>query len=75
MAELLLLVFLALIEATRIFTGWKANLTENVGGMGLCVALFVPGILGVLYFLIWQVILKMMRDGLCRYSFILLDRF
>ena len=56
MAELLLLVFLALIEATRIFTGWKANLTENVGGMGLCVALFVPGILGVLYFLIWQVI-------------------
>ena len=54
-AELVLLIFLVLLETTRIFTGWKANLTENVGGMGLCVALFVPGILGVLYFLIWQV--------------------
>ena len=54
-AELVLLLFLVLLESVRIFTGWKANLTENVGGMGLCVALFVPGILGVLYFLVWQV--------------------
>lgn len=54
-AELFLLAFLVLLEFTRIFTGWKANLTESVGGMGICVALYVPGILGVLYFLIWQV--------------------
>lgn len=57
-AELVLLLFLTLLEFTRIFTGWKANLTENIGGMGICIALFVPGILGVLYFLIWQVINK-----------------
>ena len=54
-AELILLTFLTLLESIRLFTGWKANLTENVGGMSLCVALYVPGILGVLYFLIWQV--------------------
>ena len=53
-SELVILSFLALLEVTRIFTGWKANLTENVGGMGLCVGLYVPGILGVLYFLVWQ---------------------
>ena len=51
----MILTFLTLIEITRIFTGWKANLTENVGGMGLCVGLYIPGILGVLYFLVWQV--------------------
>ena len=54
-AEVILLTFLTLLESIRLFTGWKANLTENVGGMSLCVALYVPGILGVLYFLIWQV--------------------
>ena len=54
-SELILLTFLTLLESIRLFAGWKANLTENVGGMSLCVALYVPGILGVLYFLIWQV--------------------
>lgn len=53
-AELILLSFLALLESIRLFSGWKANLTENVAGMGLSVTLFIPGILGVLYFLIWQ---------------------
>lgn len=54
-SELILLLFLVILESIRIFAGWKANLTENVGGMGLSVILFIPGILGVLYFLIWQV--------------------
>ena len=54
-SELVILSFLTMLEITRIFTGWKANLTENVGGMSLCVGLYIPGILGVLYFLVWQV--------------------
>ena len=54
-AEFILLVFLILVESIRLFAGWKSNLTENAGGMSISVMLFIPGILGVLYFLIWQV--------------------
>ena len=54
-AEIILLLFLILVESIRLFAGWKSNLTENAGGMSISVMLFIPGILGVLYFLIWQV--------------------
>ena len=54
-AEIILLLFLIFVESIRLFAGWKSNLTENAGGMSISVMLFIPGILGVLYFLIWQV--------------------
>jgi hypothetical protein len=41
------------IETIRIFFGWKANLTESLTEMALSIGLFVLGVLGVLYLLIW----------------------
>ena len=53
--EFSILVFLAIVEGLRIINGWKANLTENITYMGLSIVLFIPGILGIIYFLLWQV--------------------
>lgn len=54
--ELVLLAFLAIVEALRIYNGWRANLTENTKVMAMSVVLLIPGVLGIIYFLIWQVI-------------------
>ena len=56
--EFSILVFLAIVEGLRIINGWKANLTENTTYMGLSIILFIPGILGIIYFLLWQVVYK-----------------
>lgn len=53
--EITIIILLILVESARIFAGWKGNLTENVGSMILSLALIIPGILGVVYFLVWQV--------------------
>ena len=52
--ELSILLFLAIVEGLRIINGWKANLTEDKTYMGLSILLFIPGILGIIYFLLWQ---------------------
>ena len=54
--EFSILVFLALVEALRIVNGWKANLTEDTTFMAISILLFIPGMLGIIYFLLWQVI-------------------
>ena len=53
--EFSILVFLALVEALRIVNGWKANLTEDTTFMAISILLFIPGMLGIIYFLLWQV--------------------
>jgi len=52
--EFSILVFLALVEALRIVNGWKANLTEDTTFMAISILLFIPGMLGIIYFLLWQ---------------------
>ena len=54
--DLVLLGLLVVIETVRIFFGWKANLTESLAEMALSIGLFVLGVLGVVYVLIWQVV-------------------
>ncbi len=56
--DLVLLALLIVMETLRIFFGWKSNLTESMAEMLLSIGLFVLGVLGVLYILIWQVIRK-----------------
>ena len=53
--DLVLLGLLVVMETLRIFFGWKSNLTESLPEMALSIGLFVLGVLGVLYLLIWQV--------------------
>ena len=53
---MVLLGLLVVIETVRIFFGWKANLTESLAEMALSIGLFVLGVLGVVYVLIWQVV-------------------
>ena len=53
--EFSILVSLALVEALRIVNGWKANLTEDTTFMAISILLFIPGMLGIIYFLLWQV--------------------
>ena len=56
--DLVLLALLIVMETLRIFFGWKSNLTESMAEMLLSIGLFVLGVLGVVYILIWQVIRK-----------------
>ena len=53
--EVFLLACLSLCEALRMFFGWKGNLTESAAATLVATLLLVPGVLGVLFFLIWQV--------------------
>ena len=64
-AEILVLCLLVLCESLRIFFGWKGNLTARSAPLAVAVAMIVPGVLGVLFFLLWQVRCQknILRDG------------
>ena len=47
---------MAACEAVRIFFSWKGNLTESASSVIAALVLCVPGVFGVIYFLVWQVI-------------------
>ena len=49
------LTLLLLCESLRLFFGWKGNLTARSAPLAAAVAMLVPGVLGVLFFLLWQV--------------------
>jgi len=53
-SEVLFVLLLAVVEAARLLSGWKGNLTESAGSVGVSLALVVPSVLGVLYLLLWQ---------------------
>merc|ERR1711972_905400 len=53
-SEVLFVLLLAVVEAARLLSGWKGNLTESPGSVGVSLALVVPSVLGVLYLLLWQ---------------------
>ena len=45
---------MGLIEACRILSGWKGNLTENKGSIGISLVLVVPAVLSCVYILVFQ---------------------
>jgi len=53
-SEVLFVLLLAVVEAARLLSGWKGNLTESAGSVGVSLALVIPSVLGVLYLLLWQ---------------------
>nr|XP_040583514.1 transmembrane protein 216-like [Lepeophtheirus salmonis] len=60
-----ILVLTGLLETLRIFTGWKGNLVQNVYLIGISIVLIVPGILGVLYIMLWQIYVVKLEVILC----------
>ena len=45
---------MGVIETCRIFSGWKGNLTENKGSIGISLVLIVPAVLSCVYILAFQ---------------------
>ena len=45
---------MGVIETCRIFSGWKGNLTENKGSIGISLVLIVPAVLSSVYILAFQ---------------------
>ena len=45
---------MGIIETCRIFSGWKGNLTENKGSIGISLVLIVPAVLSSVYILAFQ---------------------
>ncbi|PSN39924.1 Transmembrane protein 216 [Blattella germanica] len=64
-SEYILLVFLCCVESMRIFLGRKGNLTERSFSVLMSIALTVPSVFGVLYFLIWQTYVLRLEVVLC----------
>ena len=54
-----ILCALAACEGLRFFFSWKGNLTEQAMTMVLALVLMIPGVLGVTFYLIWQVRTKL----------------
>ena len=45
---------MGVIEACRILSGWKGNLTESKGSIGVSLVLIVPAVLSCVYLLVFQ---------------------
>ena len=45
---------MGVIEACRIISGWKGNLTESKGSIGVSLVLIVPAVLSCVYLLVFQ---------------------
>ena len=45
---------MGVIETCRVFSGWKGNLTENKGSIGISLVLIVPAVLSSVYILAFQ---------------------
>lgn len=65
LSEFLLLFFLCCTECVRIFLGRKGNLTERGIVVLVSVALTIPSMCGVLYFLLWQTYVLRLEVVLC----------
>ncbi|KAM3852330.1 transmembrane protein 80 [Vipera latastei] len=52
--DLVLLFFMALLEAIRLYFGTKGNLTEEEAPLGICLGITVGTVLLSVYFLVWQ---------------------
>ncbi len=53
--EVLVLLGFCMCEALRIFFAKKGNLTESATDTGISILLLVPAVLGVVFFMVWQV--------------------
>merc|ERR1712079_772687 len=53
-SEFLLMATMGVIEACRILSGWKGNLTESKGSIGVSLVLIVPAVLSCVYLLVFQ---------------------
>ena len=45
---------MGVIEGCRILSGWKGNLTESKGSIGVSLVLIVPAVLSCVYLLVFQ---------------------
>jgi transmembrane protein 216 len=52
--ELILLIFLSILDATRIFLGMKGNLTGRKLPLVISIAFLFPLLVGYLYYVLWQ---------------------
>ncbi|XP_026562416.1 transmembrane protein 80 [Pseudonaja textilis] len=52
--DLILLFFMALLEATRLYFGTKGNLTEEEVPLGISLGVTIGSVLLSVYFLVWQ---------------------
>ncbi|XP_063145361.1 transmembrane protein 80 [Candoia aspera] len=52
--DLVLLFFMALLEATRLYFGTKGNLTEEEAPLGISLGITVGSVILSVYFLVWQ---------------------
>ena len=46
------MVTMGVIEGCRILSGWKGNLTESKGSIGVSLVLVVPAVLSCVYLLV-----------------------
>jgi len=53
-SEFLLLLTMCVIETCRVMSGWKGNLTESKGSIGISLVLLVPAVLSSVYVLVFQ---------------------
>ena len=54
MYQFVLLVTMGVVEVCRMLSGWKGNLTESTGSVGISLLLLVPAILCSVYILVFQ---------------------
>ncbi|XP_007436395.2 transmembrane protein 80 [Python bivittatus] len=52
--DLVLLFFMALLEAIRLYFGTKGNLTEEEAPLGISLGITVGNVILSVYFLVWQ---------------------
>uniref|UniRef100_A0A2D4I133 Transmembrane protein 80 n=4 Tax=Micrurus TaxID=8634 RepID=A0A2D4I133_MICLE len=52
--DLMLLFFMALLEAIRLYFGTKGNLTEEEAPLGISLGVTIGSVLLSVYFLVWQ---------------------
>ena len=52
--QFLLLLTMCVIETCRVMSGWKGNLTESKGSIGISLVLLVPAVLSSVYVLVFQ---------------------
>uniref|UniRef100_A0A8C6VFH8 Transmembrane protein 80 n=1 Tax=Naja naja TaxID=35670 RepID=A0A8C6VFH8_NAJNA len=52
--DLILLFFMALLEAIRLYFGTKGNLTEEEAPLGISLGVTIGSVLLSVYFLVWQ---------------------
>lgn len=69
--ELMITLFLCLIEYARIFLGRKGNFTEKVAPLLMSLFLTMPSSLGVIYLMLWQTYVLRLEVIICSIQLIM----